>query len=309
LEATVTDGLDVTPPANDGFLASATRSPGRRWRTAVRGFLRNTAAVAGGVVFLIVVLSGILAPLLSPYDPSAQDSPHRLEGFSTAHLLGTDHFGRDIFTRLLYGSRTVLVVAVFSVAFALALGTILGGLAGYYGGLPGSLIMRTMDVMLSFPVVLLSIIIVVILGPGVPNLILAIGISQIPLFTLLSRSLTLSVRTRDFVQAAVSLGASNSRVLALHILPNVMTPLFVQGTTSMALAILNATALNFLGFGIQPPSPDWGAMVSDFRRFVFDRAYLPMYPGVAIAVTVLSLNLLGDGLIEFVDPTARKNYA
>ncbi len=260
-------------------------------------------------MFLLIVLGGIFAPRLSSYDPIAQDTPNRLKGISAAHWLGTDDFGRDIFTRLLYGSQTVLLVAFVSIAFALAVGTLLGTLAGYRGGRLESLVMRTMDVMLSFPLLLLSIIIVVVLGPGVLNLILAIGVSQVPLFTRLARSLTLSIRTRDFVQAAAGFGADDARILGRHILPNIAAALVVQATTTMSLAILNAASLNFLGFGIQPPSPDWGAMVSDFRRFVFDRPELPLYPGAAIAMTVLSLNLLGDGLIDLLDPTARKDLA
>ncbi len=280
----------------------------RALRLIARGLRRDPSALVGGAIFLAIVVSGIFAPLLTPYDPIAQDTPNRLKGISAAHLLGTDHFGRDIFTRLLYGSRTILVVAFVSIALALSVGSVLGTVAGYFGGQIESWIMRAMDVMLSFPLVLLALIIVVVLGPGVTNLILAIGISQVPLFTRLARSLTLSIRSRDFVQAAQCLGAGAGRVLGSHIAPNITPPLMVQATTTMALAILNATALNFLGFGIQPPSPDWGAMVSDFRRFVFDRPQLPLYPGAAIAITVLCINLLGDGLIALVDPTARRSY-
>lgn len=258
-------------------------------------------------MFLVVLLGGLLGPRLALYDPIAQDTPHRLQGISAAHWLGTDDFGRDIFTRLLCGAEVVLLVAFASIGFALAVGTLLGILAGYHGGHLDTLVMRTMDVMLSFPLMLLSIIIVVVLGPGVLNLILAIGISQVPLFTRLARSLTLSVRTRDFVQAAAGFGATDVRILAWHILPNIAAVLVVQATTTTSLAILNAASLNFLGLGIQPPAPDWGAMVADFRRFVFDRPELPLYPGAAIAITVLSLNLLSDGLIDLVDPTVRKN--
>jgi peptide/nickel transport system permease protein len=268
---------------------------------------RNPAALAGGLVFLLIVLGGLIGPWLAPYDPIAQDTARRLQGISTAHWLGTDEFGRDIFTRLLYGARTVLLVAFASIVFALTVGALLGVLAGYHGGRLEILVMRAMDVMLSFPLTLLSIIIVVVLGPGVLNLILAIGISQVPLFTRLARSLTLSVGARDFIQAAAAFGATDGRILARHLMPNIAAVLVVQATTTMSLAILNAASLNFLGLGIQPPAPDWGAMVSDFRRFVFDRPELPLYPGAAIAVTVLSLNLLGDGLIEWVDPTARRS--
>lgn len=267
--------------------------------------IRNPAAFIAGLVFLLIVLAGVLAPILTPYDPIAQDTTHRLEGRSAAHLLGTDHFGRDIVTRLLYGSRTILLVGFASIGAALAVGTAFGALAGYRGGWTELGIMRSVEVLLSFPLVLLALIIVVALGPGVLNLILAISLSQVPLFARLAHALTLSVRTRDFVLAARCLGARDTRILGCHVLPNIAALLGVQAVTMLALAILNATALNFLGFGIQPPSPDWGAMVNDFKRFVFDQPQLPLYPGVAIAVTVLSLNLLGDGLLDLVDPRAR----
>jgi peptide/nickel transport system permease protein len=300
--------MSVVLPASDTALA-VSLSSARRRRLLLRQLSRNPSAVAGGAIFLLIVLAGLFAPLLSPYDPVAQNTAIRLEGPSAAHLLGTDHFGRDIFTRLLYGSQTILLVAFVSIAIALVVGTLAGSAAGYHRGWVEASIMRSVDVMLSFPLVLLAMIVVVILGPGVLNLIIAIGISQIPLFTRLAHSLTLSIGSRDFVQAAQCLGAPTARVVRSHILPNIAPPLVVQAATTMALAILNATALNFLGFGIQPPSPDWGAMVNDFKRFIFDQPLLPFYPGAAIAITVLSLNLLGDGLVDLVDPTARKRIA
>ena len=280
---------------------------GRRGaRGLARGLALNYPAFGGGLFLLLVALAGLLAPFLTPYAPTAQDTPNRLKGVSMEHLLGTDEFGRDIFTRLLYGSRTTLLVGLVSVALALGIGTILGTAAGYYGGALETCILRAMDAMLSLPLVLIAIMIVVVLGPGVLNLIIAIGVSQIPPFTRLARSLVLSVRARDFVQAAHGLGALDSRILRVHVVPNVMTPLVAQATATLALAILNAAALNFLGLGIQPPSPDWGAMISDFRRFIFDRPELPLYPGLTIALTVIAVNLLGDGLVDLVDPTARR---
>jgi peptide/nickel transport system permease protein len=297
----MTEGIVSRAPA----AAVESGQPGRR-RVALRQLARNPSALIGGIVFGLIVLASILAPVLTPYDPIAQDTTHRLEPASASHLLGTDHFGRDIYTRLLYGSHSILVVAVVSIALALIVGVMLGAAAGYHRGLVEVAVMRAVDVLLSFPLILLAMIVVVVLGPGVTNLIIAIGISQVPLFARLAHSLTLSTCARDFVQAAECLGAPSYRVVLRHVLPNIAAPIFVQATTTMALAILNATALNFLGFGIQPPSPDWGAMVNDFKRFVFDQPILPFYPGAAIALTVLSLNLLGDGLIDLIDPTARK---
>ena len=271
--------------------------------------VRDPTVVVASLVLSIIVFTAAFAPLLTPYDPLTLDTLNMLQGISRQHPLGTDHFGRDILTRLFYGSRTILLVGFVSIAFAGATGTLLGMVAAYLDGFSETLIMRSVDIMLSFPLILLSIVIVVIIGPGVVNLILAIGISQVPLFTRLARSLTLSVCAGDYVQAAHSIGAPGSRILRYHVLPNIITPVFVQATTTLGLAILNATALNFLGLGIQPPSPDWGAMVSDFRRFIFDRPYLPLYPGLAITVLALSLNLIADGLVKIIDPTATRNVA
>lgn len=270
---------------------------------------RNLPMLLGLIVFSLILASSLLAPLLTPYDPIVQDVPNRLQPASIQHPLGTDHFGRDILSRLLYGSRTVLFVSLVAVGIAMVIGTTLGIVAGYYSNLPGSLIMRTMDVLLAFPLVLLSIVIVVALGPGIVNLILAISISQIPIFTRLARSLSLSVTQSEYVTAAQSIGAHSTAIIRRHILPNISSVIAVQGATAIAIAILSATALNFLGFGIQPPSPDWGAMISDFRRFIFDQPWLPFYPGVAIALTVISLNLLADGLIELLDPAHRKHFS
>jgi peptide/nickel transport system permease protein len=291
----------------DGAATAPVAPAARRRRGGVpRSRVRDYAALGGGLFLLLVVLTGAFAPFLTPYDPVALDTPNRLRGPSLAHPLGTDEFGRDVFARLLYGSRTTLLVGLVSVAVALLTGTTLGTLAGYYGGVLEAVIMRAMDAMLSLPLILLAIMIVVVLGSGVLNLIVAIGISQVPPFTRLARALVLSVRTREFVQAARGLGAANTRILRVHVVPNVTAPLVVQAVATVALAILNAAALNFLGLGIQPPSPDWGAMIADFRRFVFDRPELPLYPGAAIALTVLAVNLLGDGLVGLADPTARR---
>jgi len=263
----------------------------------------------GGAGALIILFCAVFAPLLTPYDPSVQDTSIRLEASSPRHPLGTDQFGRDILARILFGARSVLLVAFASIGLGSFIGSTLGVLAGYFGGVLDTVVMRLVDIGLSFPIVLLAILLVVVLGPGTTNLILAIGISQVPIFGRLSRSLVLSVRSSDFIQAAKSLGARHPRVMLYHVLPNIAPVLLVQATTSLAVAILNATALNFLGLGIQPPSPDWGAMIAEFRRFVFDRPNLPFVPGAAIAVTVLCLNLLGDGLLDLLDPRWKKGVS
>jgi peptide/nickel transport system permease protein len=253
--------------------------------------------VIAGLALVAILLAGIFGPFFSRYDPFQMDTTHKLLPPSPAHFLGTDDFGRDIFTRILYGSRTTLFVGAVSTMFSVTVGLMLGIIAGFRGGVLDNVIMRTMDVMLSFPLILLAIVIVAILGPGLKNVVIAVGVSQVPLFSRLSRSLALSVRHLEFVQAAISLGARETHVLRAHILPNVLKPIMVQAMSTMAFAILSATSLNFLGLGIQPPSPDWGSMVNDFRRFIFDRPELPLYPGVALFVTVLCMNLIGDELL------------
>jgi len=262
--------------------------------------------VAGGVVVLVVVVAAVFAPVIAPYGPTVQDPAKALVGLSGDHWLGTDQLGRDLFSRLLYGARTTLLVGLASVTFALVLGTFLGTIAGYHGSRLDSVVMRTMDVMLAFPVIILAIMIVVVLGPGLWSLIVAIGVSQVPFFTRLARSLTIALRSQPFIESAISIGASDSRVLRSHILPNITPLLFVQAVTTIGLAILNASALNFLGVGIPPPSPDWGRMVADLGAFVFTRPELPLYPGAAIAVTVIAMNLLGDGLLKVIDPSAQR---
>jgi len=278
----------------------------QRLRGGARTLARDRSALVGGVVVLVVVVGAVFAPLLAPYNPITQYPAHTLAGSSGAHLLGTDDLGRDIFSQLLYGARSSLIVGLASVAFALAFGTILGTLAGFYGRQLDSFVMRGVDVLLAFPVIILAILIVVVLGQGLWTLIFAIGVSQVPLFTRLARSLTLSVRSQPFVESAISIGSSNWRILRLHILPNIAPLLFVQTVTTIGLAILNASALNYLGVGIPPPSPDWGRMVSDLGRLIFTRPELPLYPGAAIAITVIAMNLLGDGLLRVVDPSGRR---
>jgi peptide/nickel transport system permease protein len=271
-------------------------SSSRRTRGAL--LRHNKLATLGAGIALIVFLLGLFAPWVTPYDPIEQDTPNRLQPPSAAHLLGTDQFGRDIVARLVFGSRTTLLVALAAVAVALFAGGGLGLFGGFLGGDVERLIGMLMDVLLSFPLLLLAILVAFILGPGIFNLALAVGVSQIPTFARLARALTLSVRERDFVTAASALGAPPARIMLRHVLPNIAAPLGAQTTSTLALAILSATSLNFLGLGVQPPTPDWGAMVADARRYIFDRPELALYPGAAILVTVIALNLAGDGLLD-----------
>jgi peptide/nickel transport system permease protein len=275
--------------------------------------------VAGLVILGLLVLIAITAPWISPYDPTISmldaDPPQRLKARTAPcihllgcpqdqpqHLAGIDGNIRDQFSRLLYGARLSLLVGISTVTFAIILGTVLGAIAGYFGGWWDNVIMRVMDVLLAFPSLLLAIAIVTVLGPGLINALLAIGIVDIPIFARVMRASVLSVREMEFVSATRALGGSNFHILFRRILPNALTPLIVQGTLGIASAILSAAALSFLGLGAQPPTPEWGAMLGSERNQVFTAPHLVFYPGLAIMLTVLCFNLIGDGLRDALDP-------
>jgi ABC-type dipeptide/oligopeptide/nickel transport system permease subunit len=279
-----------------------------RGRRVVRGFAvfsRDRTAVVGGVILTVIVLAALTAPLIAPESPLEQDATNVLGSPSSAHLLGTDTFGRDIFSRLLYGGRSALLEGVVSVALALTIGTFLGVMAGYREGKLGGVIMRSIDVLLAFPLIILAILIVVAIGSGLQNVIIAIAVVQVPLFTRLARSSTLAVRSEEFLDAAIVAGSRDVTIIRHHVLPNILPLQFVQATTALGIAILSAAALNFLGIGVQPPSADWGSMIAEFSSYTFTKPELPMYPGLAIAVTVFAANMLGDGLLKMVDPVGR----
>ena len=272
-----------------------------------RTFAReDPAALVGGVLLATIVVSAVLAPLIAPHGPLAQDQFHVGAGSSGSHLLGTDQLGRDIFSRLVYGARSSLLIGAGSVLLALVVGTVFGTLAGYYGGRVDAVISAAIDLVLAFPLLILAILVVIVLGPNLWNVIFAISVSQFPLFVRVARSLALSLRQREFVEASISLGSSDLKVMRKHVLPNVLPLMMVQATTTIGLAILSGAALSFLGIGLQPPTPDWGRMVSELGVFVFIRPELPFYPGAAIAVTVVAANLLGDGLVKIADPLGRR---
>lgn len=275
-------------------------------KRALRSFFRNIPAVVGAGILLLCLLSAVFAPLIAPYDPIAQNTPNRLQGPSAAHWLGTDDFGRDILSRIVYGSRTSMLVGVVATGIGLTLGTLLGITGGFLGGRIDQLVMRAMDILLSFPYILLAIVIMAFLGPGLVNLMMAIGLSRVPIFARVTRSVVLSIKNNEYIEAARSLGLRDRNILVRHVLPNVIPPLIVQGTASVAEAVVVGASLNFLGLGIQPPTPDWGAMVSDGRRYVFDKYYIPLFPGLAITAVVLSMNLVGDWLRDILDPRDRQ---
>ncbi|MBT9173094.1 MAG: Glutathione transport system permease protein GsiD [Syntrophomonadaceae bacterium] len=267
---------------------------------------RNRLALCGAAVLAFFTVVALLAPWLAPYSPTAQNLPASLQPPGPAHLLGTDEFGRDILSRIIFGARFSLPVGFFSVAIALAGGGLLGMLAGYYGGRLDNLIMRVMDVMLALPTILLAIVIVTALGPGLTNVMVAVGISLIPNFARVAKAAVLGVRELEYVEAARASGAGTLRVIFRHILPNSLAPIIVQGTLSVAGAILSAAALSFIGLGAQPPTPEWGSMLSSGRAFLRDAPHVTTFPGLAILLTVLALNLFGDGLRDALDPRLRQ---
>lgn len=270
----------------------------RLWR-------RYDVSLVAGSFFLIVLFATIFAPLLAPYDPTQMTVSERFQPPSPAHLFGTDDFGRDVFSRVLYGGRPILLTGFVSVGTALALGIIVGMVAGYWGGVLDVALMRFMDVVLSFPSVLLAILIVAALGPGMTTAVVAITVSMVPVFTRLVRSVVVSLVNEEYVLAARALGAPTLRILRHHIFPNMIPPIIVQASALLAVALGTSTALNFLGLGVEPPTPDWGLMVSDGQRLIFDAPYVPFFPGMIITLTVLSINFIGDGLRDYLDPKLR----
>lgn len=256
----------------------------------------------GAIVLLLITLSAVLAPSLTPYDPIVISPADRLQSPNADHLFGTDDFGRDILTRVLYGGRLSLIVGLVAVAIAATTGCFLGLLAGYYGRWVDSLIMRLIDVMLAFPSILLALVVVAILGRSLFNVMLAVGISSIPVFTRITRGSTLSIKEMDYVTAARATGSSDLRIMFRHVLPNIMAPIIVITTNGIAGAIISSAALSFLGLSIQPPTAEWGIMLSEGRAYLRAATWITTFPGLAIMVTVMAINLLGDGLRDVLDP-------
>lgn len=268
----------------------------------MRKILRNGSALVGLVLCSLLVLGALIGIWYTPYDPVSIDPAVRLQAPSLAHWLGTDHFGRDIFSRLLAGAHLSLAIGVVSILFALSAGVLLGLPAGYFGGTIDMIIMRLMDILLAFPSILLALSIVALLGANLGNVMLAVGIASVPVFTRMVRASVLSVRGLPYIEAAQATGCHSGQIVGRHILPNILAPLIVLATLNIATAILIGSALSFLGLGAQPPSPEWGAILSEARNYMRLGWWLTVFPGTAIAGTVLALNLLGDGLRDLLDP-------
>jgi peptide/nickel transport system permease protein len=272
------------------------------WAEAWYSFKKNKLAVVGTVIVLFFILLAIFAPLITPEGINDQKMEVRLQAPSADHWFGTDDFGRDIFSRVVFGARISLWVGTFAVMGSIIVGCLLGILAGYYGRWVDTLISRAFDIMLAFPSILLAIAIVAVLGPSLRNALIAIAIINIPNFGRLIRSRVLSVKEEEYIMAAKAVGMKDSRILFQHILPNSMAPIIVQGTLAIATAIIEAAALGFLGLGADAPNPEWGKMLADAKDYMIQAPWTMIFPGLAIMLTVLGFNLMGDGLRDALDP-------
>jgi peptide/nickel transport system permease protein len=298
--------------------ALSTRLPGRgapiarlarprgEWAIVWRQLRRNRSAMIGTAILAVLLALAIFAPWVAPYDPLDQNPRAAFVAPSGEYLFGTDDTGRDIFSRVIYGTRISLRVGLISVGIGGLTGIVLGVVAGYRRGLVDDLIMRLVDLMLAFPALLLALAIIAILGPGLFNAMIAIGIANIPVYTRVARGTTLSLRERDFVVGARTVGCRDSRIMARYILPNVLPPLIVLGTLGIASAILTAAGLSYIGLGATPPSPEWGAMLTRGRNFLQQAWWYSTFPGLAIMITVLGINMLGDALRDALDPRLRR---
>ena len=275
----------------------------------IKRLSKHKAAIIGMVVIIGVIVMAIAAPLLAPYDPYSSSLQMRLSAPSSNHIFGTDSLGRDILSRCIYGSRVSLQVAVIAVFFGLFFGGLLGLLAGYFSGIWDTIIMRFMDALLALPAILIALVMIAALGPGLTNVMIAIGVSSIPFYARLTRGQVLSVISNDYVVSARALGGSDLWIMVRHIVPNILAPLIIFSTLRMASAIIIESTLSFLGLGIQPPVASWGVMVSDGRNYIMALPWMSLIPGLFIMITTLGFNLLGDGLRDTLDPRLRGEIA
>ena len=272
----------------------------------IRAFMKNKLAVAGAVLLLTMIVLAALSPIIAPYGFDEQNYEIARQTPSLQHLAGTDELGRDIFSRILYGGRVSLTIGIISVGIGLIFGGSLGVIAAYYGGVTETVIMRVIDVLMAIPSIILSISICAALGSGIVNTMIAVGISSIPTYARVFRSSVISEKSKEYIEAARAVGAGNARIILKHILPNSIAPVIVQASLGVAHAITTAASLSFIGLGIQPPNPEWGALLSSGRQYIRDFPHMVVYPGIAIMLTVLALNLIGDGLRDALDPRLKR---
>jgi peptide/nickel transport system permease protein len=299
----------VSTPARAIAMPEAARQERREWLVFLRRLVARRTALFGLIVVVVVMLTAVAAPLLSPFDPIEQDlgdlrlkAPGFRDGVGRLHPLGTDHLGRDLLARVIYGARPALLVGFAAVAISGLIGMATGLVSGYFGGRMDDVLMRLADIQLAFPFILLAIAVIGVLGPSLQTIIVVIGVSSWVVYARIVRGAVLGLREREFVQAALALGGGDGRVLLRHILPNVFTPWLVVATLDMARVIVIESALSFLGLGVQPPTPTWGGMLADGRVYISTAWWLATFPGLAILITVLGINLFGDGLRDTLDP-------
>jgi peptide/nickel transport system permease protein len=276
------------------------------WADAFRRLVRNPGSVTGAVILVVLILAAILAPYVTRYDPIEIVAAERLKPPSAQYWFGTDQFGQDIFTRIVYGSRISLRMGIVSVTIAAILGVTSGLLSGFFGGRTDTIIMRLVDITLAFPGILLALVIIAVLGPSLFNAMVAVGISAAPTYARVTRGMVLKTKADVFVEAAICIGCRPQRIISRHILPNILGPIVVVATLGVAGAIIAGAALSFLGLGAVPPTPEWGLMLSSGRNYLRAAPWITTFPGLAIMVTVLAINLLGDGLRDALDPHMKR---
>jgi peptide/nickel transport system permease protein len=296
-------------PASEALVHAAERPFQVRFRLANlgRNMLSSRGVVIGGSLLLVLVVIALFAPAIAPANPIEQNYGATLRPPSREHLMGTDNFGRDIFSRVIYGTQISLRVGLISVGIAAVIGVPIGLAAGYYGGWVDSVAMRLIDVMLAFPGILLAFVIVAVLGSSLTNLMIAIGIGSIPGFARLIRGSVLATRALSYIESARVIGCRDPRIIRLHVLPNIASPIIVYSTLKVATAILAGASLSFLGLGVQRPTPEWGVMLADGRNFLQQQWWISAFPGLAIMVTTLAINLLGDGIRDLRDPRTQRS--
>lgn len=275
------------------------------WRF-LRAVVANRGAAVGLAIVLILIVGAVLAQVVAPHDPMRMGAGPRLAGPSLAYPFGTDEFGRDILSRVIHGTRLTLQIGTIAVGISLTAGLLIGLLAGYAGGWPERILMRSVDVIFSFTETLIALAAVAVLGPSLTNAMIAVGIAAIPFYARVTYGVTLVERNKPYFEAAIAAGAAHTRLIFVHLLPNIIPPLIVVATLGVSTAVLAAAALSFLGLGAQPPSPEWGAMLASGREYISRAPWVMIFPGLAIAVSVLAFNLLGDGIREALDPRQRK---
>lgn len=277
-----------------------------RWKEIWEIALRNKLTLTGFAIVALVVLVGLLAPVLAPYDPNEMNIPARLQAPGAEHLFGTDEMGRDILSRVMYGARISIAVGVIIVAVSAAIGIVLGSLSGYFGGRADQAVLAVTDMILAFPSMVLALALTAAMGPGLLNTMLAVIIVRIPMYTRLMRGQVLVAKEQQYVRAARTFGEKPFWIVARHIVPNCLTPLMVQMTLGIGDAILIASSMSFIGLGAQPPTPEWGAMISTARIYAIDQWLYAAFPGLSILITIMGFNLIGDGIRDILDPRSRK---